>query len=884
MKYFLISIVTLLLAASSLHAQESSVSGYWSLSKDEAYAPDWQAQWIWTPEPLPEPVEPTELDANSVDMLLVRKDFNLPDMPDRAVLSITASSRYQLYVNGGYVCGGPARCAPHHQSFDALDVAPFLHEGKNVLAIRVHHQREGVSYYGESRAGLLAQLDFTVGTQESTIATDESWRVSPDESWSNASPRMAVFHLDVCDRTDLRQTTSDWTALDFDDSDWTNAQVLAREEGWPLPQRNDRPTHLTPPWTSLVARDIPYLNETIVEAERLVHNESVAEPSSGQNSSEETWADAPVLRRINVPTDAVPSTDEVEPVSQIVIAPNASGESRVLVYDLEQVRNGRPYLDIEGPPGTVVDVMCVPYLLDESLISPIVASSYVDRIVLSGKRERWEAFYMKPTRWMAIVFRHLPGEATLHEAGVVQTEYPFVRQGEFHARDAPELEALWEASAKTVEVCTTDAYTDNYRERRQYAQTNYYACLGNYPIFGDYALQRRYLMQIAQEQLPNGIMPAYAPRHGDDYMVILDSNCFWLRGLHQYLLYSGDRETTRDLLPTARRLMDLLHEYSNSDGLIDSPPYPYWLDHALNDRRGANFCLNAHYLGALEDFAQVLDWLEEPGTEAYEQRAQSVRAALSEQFWDSEKSLFVDAVIDGERSDQFSEHANAMALALKIGTTQQRQAVSIQLQRNEPHDFIRRKSGLVMVTPAMSYYLYVGLCEEGYLDDSLDLAWSRFKHMLDPGTNGTLWEEWSLEGTGRTGAFRIIASGRSDAQTESAFFPSLFTRYILGIEPTQPGLKEIVLHYCPSFRLFQHGGTIPTPRGPLEVEWDGKQSEVVLSVAIPPSTTVKVDLASFENVSLHRVTVNNTPPTSDQVEDGFLLLPPGEWIVRATEQ
>ena len=26
-------------------------------------------------------------------------------------------------------------------------------------------------------------------------------------------------------------------------------------------------------------------------------------------------------------------------------------------------------------------------------------------------------------------------------------------------------------------------------------------------------------------------------------MVILDSNCFWIRGLHQYLLHSGDVET-----------------------------------------------------------------------------------------------------------------------------------------------------------------------------------------------------------------------------------------------------------------------------------------------------------------------------------------------------
>ena len=58
---------------------------------------------------------------------------------------------------------GPARCAPHHQSYDVLDVTEALTAGKNVLAVRVHFQREGVSYYEPARAGLLAQLECQLG-------------------------------------------------------------------------------------------------------------------------------------------------------------------------------------------------------------------------------------------------------------------------------------------------------------------------------------------------------------------------------------------------------------------------------------------------------------------------------------------------------------------------------------------------------------------------------------------------------------------------------------------------------------------------------------------------------------------------------------------------
>lgn len=857
-------LVYTLLAASTLWAQPA---GRWGSTLADSDLPKWKAQWIWLPND------------SAADMLLARKRFTLREVPERAFLSITATSRYQLYVNGKYVCCGPARSAAHHQSFDVLDISDSLRRGANALAIRVHFQRADVSYYGTSRAGLLAQLDYVSASQTLTLATDASWRVTADESWLSSSPRMARFHLEVCDRVDLRRSIRGWTDVEFDDSEWSHSQVLRREEGWPLPQPDDRPTHLIPPWTLFVPRDIPYLKESISTIRRLVYVGSIAESQAETNFRGDDWSEAPAIARIAVPGNR-PAVDREK--GPFTIAANETGTCRVLVYDLGEVQNGRPYLDVIGPRGTVVDIMSAPYLLEQRLQSPIVASTYVDRIVLSGERERWEAFYWKPTRWLAVVFRYLPGEAQVYDVGLRQIEYPFVQKGSFHTPTCPELKRLWEAAAKTIQVCTTDAYTDNYRERRQYAQTAYYACLGNYPVFGDTALQRRYLTQIADEQLPNGIMPAYAPRHGDDYMVILDSNCFWIRGLHQYLLYSGDAETASDLLPAARRLLGFLHGYTNDDGLIDSPPFPYWLDHAVNDRRGANFCLNGHYLGALEDFAETLQWLDEPDADTYRQRAALVRKALREKAWDPDRQLFADAIIAGERSRRFSEHANAMAMALKIATPEQMSAIAAQLSEREEHDFVRRASGIVMVTPAMSYFLHAGLCEAGYADQSWDLLRTRFSHMLSSSGNGTLWEEWWLDGTGRSGTFRPISSGRSDAQTESVFFPGLFTRYILGIEPVRPGFRDVVLRHYPSKKLPQRRGEVPTPSGILGVSWENTPSEFEINLQVPLNTTVRVDLKSLNVNSPADILLDGGPPAPQMMKDDFLLISPGDHKVRVT--
>lgn len=814
-------------------------------------AVNWRAQWIWLPE------------GEGADVLLARRVFTLDDRPARAILAITAGARYELYVNGTYMGRGPARSAPHHQSFDAVEVTAALRPGRNALAIRVHHQREGVSFYEAARGGLLAQLD---GVPEQ-VQTDATWRVSPDPSWRNESPRMARFHLEVCDRVDLRRQIAGWRETDFDDSAWPAARVLRRDGGWPLPQKDDRPTHLTPPWTSLVPRDLPFLRESVTRTEAPVEVEGLAGPAVDAGE----WVEAAAIPRIPVAGTRIQTGR---------VAATLPGQGRAWVYDLGEVQNGRPFLEIEGPAGAVVDIMAAPYLVAGSLPSPIVASTYVDRIVLSGGRDRWEAFYLKPTRWLALVFRELSGEATVFGAGVIRSEYPFQPQGYFRVPDAPGLQALWDAAARTVQVCTTDAYTDNYRERRQYAQTSYYAALGNYPIFGDTALQRRYLVQIAQEQQANGVMPAYAPRHGDDFMVILDSNCLWLRGLRQYLLQSGDSGTVRELLPAARRLLGLLETFTNSAGLIENPPYPYWLDHARLDRRGANFCLNAHFLAAEEDFARVLEWLGEPGAGPHRARAEQVRQALRTQFWNPARRLFTDAVIDGRQSDQFSEHANAMALALRIAEASQRDAVAGQLAAGDRHDFVRRAGGLIMVTPAMAYYLHAGLCEAGRADASWSLLEARFGRMLGPGTNGTLWEEWWLDGTGRTGEYRKFPSGRSDAQTESAFPPALFARYILGLEPVTPGLRDVVLRHHPAERLPRRQGAIPTPSGPLEVEWEISPAEFRITVVTPPGTTVRLDLASVGPPRSAGISINGRPVSRDHVAQELLVLPSGRSLVR----
>jgi hypothetical protein len=776
---------------------------------------EWKACWIWNAD--------EENAANG--MLLARKDFRLDAVPATARLYITADTRYQLFVNGRFVNRGPARSSPDHQSFDALEIAPYLRSGANQLAVRVLHTGLGRSYHQPPRAGLLVQVE----VDGRVIGTDGSWKVRPDPTWSRESPRINGWHDGFSDIVDLREYLQGWKEPGFDDSRWQLARCLLRSSGWPEIQADAAPVAMTPPWVALTPRDIPLLVEKYVRANRLIQ--------AG------TLRDQPELSFLPLgeqPAQGVSGASEYQKAQGALILDPPGNDAAFAVFDLEGMVNGHPRLSLSGPRGTVVEVMTAPYMLNNRFDPLMLRSRQIDRIVLSGGQDEWEAFDFKAARFLAIVARNGGGPVRISEAGSTAIEYPFKNAGDFHAAGDEVLEQLWEAGAKTVRAVTTDAYTDNYRERRQYAQTSYYAARGNYAAFGDPYLQRRYLVQIAQQQEPDGILPSYAPLTGDDFMVILESGLFWVRGLRDYLLFTGDADTARTLLPVATKVLGRMHEITNRSGLIEDPPYPYWLDHSPLDRRGANFVLNGHYLLALEDYAEALEWLNDPAAKGYRAQAARVRTALRAGFWDPRERLFVDAVVRGEQSPRFSEHSNAMALLAGIATAEQAAAISGRL--------LSKESGLVPVTPAFMDILVNGLAAHGHVAQALALLKDRFGKFLNQG-NGTLWEEWWLDATMRTG--RLQPHSRADAQGESAFTPLTMCRWVLGLRPTQPKMAEVVVEYTNS-GVQRASGTMPSPHGVLSVAWSVRPDELALDVRCPAGMAVELDLESIVSAGFVR--------------------------------
>ena len=89
--------------------------------------------WIWT-------TDWTAEDNDRARVVYFRKETEIGEsrVPASHEIRITADSRYKLYVNGSFVREGPQKALDRREWFvDTAEIAPFLRDGSNTVAVEV---------------------------------------------------------------------------------------------------------------------------------------------------------------------------------------------------------------------------------------------------------------------------------------------------------------------------------------------------------------------------------------------------------------------------------------------------------------------------------------------------------------------------------------------------------------------------------------------------------------------------------------------------------------------------------------------------------------------------------------------------------------------------
>lgn len=199
------------------------------------YADNWKAKWIVTFD--------NQNETNSWHAF--KKRVNIESVPQQAIAKIAVDSKYWLWINGQLVVfeGGLKRGPnPMDTYYDEVDIAPWLKEGENTVAILMwYFGKDGFSHISSGKAGLL----FECKTSEVDIISDITWSGSVLKAYGTSQGIKPNFRLSESNVLyDARKAIGNWVSAEFNDRKLGQVRVFGNAGCYPWNTLHKRPVPL----------------------------------------------------------------------------------------------------------------------------------------------------------------------------------------------------------------------------------------------------------------------------------------------------------------------------------------------------------------------------------------------------------------------------------------------------------------------------------------------------------------------------------------------------------------------------------------------------------------------------------------------------------------
>jgi Bacterial alpha-L-rhamnosidase 6 hairpin glycosidase domain/Alpha-L-rhamnosidase N-terminal domain len=787
----------------------------------------WSGHWIGH-QPRPATGTPADFltgveSSREFSRCMFRKTFDVEVLPDEAPTRISADSRYLLWVNGQEVGRGPARSQPYRQRYDSYDLSPYLAVGANTIAVLVTYYGRPMSFWQPAPAGSNtdAALVFEAQIGDRTLASDDSWRVQRSTAWSLLAGTHAGEGVPV-EIVDAREIPHGWHDVDFDDSEWRQAPLLPAVH--PASLGETRPP--TYPFARLLPRGISQLCGSRLEPARVLDSSTRMAP---------VWInDHPVTRVTQALLEDVIRTHPAELPASVEVAP---GQVHHFSVDFGRIVAGFIELDLEAPAGTVLEMH-----YREKVFRPELAWSGEDpetgaRYVAAGIDDRFAALEINGLRFLHLAI-HADEAVSVTLNRLEMREYLYPRTGRAYFRsDDPRLDALYQAGIRTVQLNSLDAYTDcPTREQRAWVGDAVVHQMVDLATNEDWGLARNYL-ELSDSPRPDGILPMVVASdiEASGGLTIPDWSLSWIHGLHIQYWHDGDLAAVRRHLPSAERVLRWYTSYLDERGTIADVPEWNLVDWASILLSGRSSILTALWARGLAEFAELSDAVGNSGSASWASGLYESAAKGYEDFWDSDRGLYVDHILNGQRQPAASQVAQASAIISGLAPKERwgrlvntmtnsdrlvvRSWVGSETGGYDHERFAQQMRGsqqidwdpereMVIAEPFFSYAVHDAVVRAGRAELLIDLI--------------RRWEEFLVDGYdtfGECWGWGTPVHGWSSTPTRDLVW------YVLGITPAEPGYRRV--HIAPRLgRLRECAGAVPTPHGLVEVRVAGSEAEI----------------------------------------------------------
>ncbi|WP_145388459.1 family 78 glycoside hydrolase catalytic domain [Stieleria neptunia] len=517
------------------------------------------------------------------------------------------------------------------------------------------------------------------------------------------------------------------------------------------------------------------------------------------------------IKRIN---ETVTQIDFGKAAFGNIVMPVPPGRGTASVHFGEKLKDGR--ID-QTPPGTVRYGM-TPIRLGQQLGNWVVPAPVDTRnVAQSGLMNANPPAVLTPPAWQSVMpFRWVEIEG-------VAADFPFDlvrRRAAYSATwndDASAFECsdetlnrIWDLCKYSIKATTfAGVYVDGDRERIPYEADAYLNQLSHYTTDDDVQMAARTFDWLME----NGTWPSEWSPH----MVFM---------AHAEWMYSGDTEWLKHRYESLKS-KTLMHR-SGDDGLVRSDEADQnrhdIVDWPKQERDGfvfteINTVVNAFHIKAMEQMEEMARAIgKQADAEAFAARVKLARASFQDKLFDQDAGIYRDGI----GTDHSSVHANFFPLAFGLVPAEQRDGVLSWLKQKK-----------MQCSVYAAQYFMDALFTAGAGQKALDLILAdgdrSWKHMADSGTTIS-WEAWEMK----------YKPNQDWNHAWGAAPANLLPRHVLGAQPRTPGWTTATIRPCPGKLMLAHG-KVPTPRGPVEIDWTNKAT-FNLSLSLPEGMSAVVEL------------------------------------------
>ena len=778
----------------------------------------WKARWIWAAGRRKSPTH----------FAYFRKEFVLKGDSRFGRVLCAADSKYRLWVNGEYVGFGPARGHAEHPYFDTHRVR--LKRGSNTLAILVQHYTERCAIFDSVQGGLICQVLLDHGIAE---ATDGSWRALSSDAHGAVPGWLFPEYFDA------RLEPDGWQRPGFDASAWPAAKVL-------------RQSNLAPP-AELLPRPIPLIREKRLQPKRLLHVSTCQPINAKRHVREKDIAESLWQAQQKEQEGRSACADVNLPCSwrnAPAVLSIGRGQAVHLIVDFGKETLASPEIAAEAPSGVIIDVGYSECLDNDCVATRWEGGRQSERIVLRKGKTRHRINQPRGFRYMILRVANVSGRScrvALEEVVAYEALYPTTRKGSFACSDRL-LGRIYDLSARTVNLCMEDAYTDcPWRERSQWIGDAQPETLFSYFCFGAYDLARKAVTEFASGNTDEGWIPGVFPTGAPMNLPTWGMRVPVIAW--EYVLYSGDVCVLPQIYDGVCRQMSWLSRYETKDGLLKDLPEWCFVDWTKLDAHDGEGAVQGWYLEALEYSANLAGELgDDERVALFRSKAAKLRKSIPARYWSHKRKAFLKYRRGSERrpprvsKDIIGQQENFLFSLLKVGSaTQRRQALDTiagvtgrYLPNLGDYQSVYRPGAqqgntlsedLIKIgSPFWSYYALLALMEAGRSTDALEYMRLCWGLMLEHNAT-SCWEMWDRQ--------------TSHCHGWSAAPAMILPAYVLGVRPLKPGFKLFEVRPHPGDITWAKG-RVPTPHGIIEVNWKVAPGQATVELNVPGGTSARV--------------------------------------------